>query len=39
LERLRRLGRQGESGESQAQDVQLPEQTAEISEHGLHLVA
>jgi len=38
LERLRRLGRGG-NGAIQARDVQLHEQTAEISEHGLHVVA
>jgi flagellar hook-length control protein FliK len=39
LERLRRLGRLGGDGALQARDVQLQDQTAEIAEHGLHLVA
>ena len=39
LEHLRRLGRQSEHETLRARDMQLHEHTAEISEHGLHLVA
>jgi len=39
LERWRRLGRQGADEDRRARDMQSNGHTAEISEHGLHLVA